>query len=258
MLFDWFTFIAQSVNFLILVLLLKRFLYKPILRMIDARENFIAKQLKDADNLKQNADRELKIYRDKNEELEQNKKAWLEKAQEEARDKKEQMIQEAKEEVDALRKRIRTKINQDQNTFEQELKQAITKEIFTITRKAVNDLANENLEEQIIQVFIDKLKQMPDTEGTKWMDILQKLSQEVVVFSSFEIPNEWKSRIESALNEHVYNTLRVQYQIKKDLICGIELDVGDYKISWDLNTYLESLEKSTEQVLLQINGSDVE
>jgi F-type H+-transporting ATPase subunit b len=49
MLIDWFTVGAQVVNFLILVWLMKRFLYKPILHAIDAREKRIAKELADAD-----------------------------------------------------------------------------------------------------------------------------------------------------------------------------------------------------------------
>ena len=43
MLIDWFTVAAQALNFLILVWLMKRFLYKPILHAIDAREERIAK-----------------------------------------------------------------------------------------------------------------------------------------------------------------------------------------------------------------------
>ena len=48
MLVDWFTVAAQVVNFVILVWLLKRFLYQPILHAIDAREQRIALSLADA------------------------------------------------------------------------------------------------------------------------------------------------------------------------------------------------------------------
>ncbi len=50
---DWFTLIAQVINFLILVWLLRRFLYKPILKAVDEREKKIASQLKDAETIKQ-------------------------------------------------------------------------------------------------------------------------------------------------------------------------------------------------------------
>lgn len=49
MLIDWFTVAAQAVNFLVLVWLLKRFLYKPILGAMDAREQRIASQLRQAE-----------------------------------------------------------------------------------------------------------------------------------------------------------------------------------------------------------------
>jgi F-type H+-transporting ATPase subunit b len=43
MLIDWFTVAAQAINFLILVWLLKRFLYKPVLNAVDAREKAMRK-----------------------------------------------------------------------------------------------------------------------------------------------------------------------------------------------------------------------
>jgi F0F1-type ATP synthase membrane subunit b/b' len=48
MLIDWFTVGAEAINFLILMWLLKRFLYKPILDAIESREQKIAAELADA------------------------------------------------------------------------------------------------------------------------------------------------------------------------------------------------------------------
>jgi F-type H+-transporting ATPase subunit b len=74
MLIDWFTVVAQIINFLILVWLLKRFLYKPILNAIDAREKKIAKELADADAKKAEALKEREEFQHKNEELDQQRK----------------------------------------------------------------------------------------------------------------------------------------------------------------------------------------
>ena len=71
MLIDWFTVAAQVVNFLILVWLLKRFLYKPILRALDAREQQIALTLADADAKKAEAQQERDEFRKKNEAFDQ-------------------------------------------------------------------------------------------------------------------------------------------------------------------------------------------
>ena len=67
MLIDWFTVIAQVVNFLILVWLLKRFLYRPILNAIDAREKRIAAKIADADAKEAEAQKQREEYQQKNE-----------------------------------------------------------------------------------------------------------------------------------------------------------------------------------------------
>src|SRR5690606_34903035 len=76
-LIDWFTVIAQIVNFLILVWLLKRFLYQPILRALDAREKRVAAELAAADEKEQEAEKERDKFRQKNDEFEQQRSVLL-------------------------------------------------------------------------------------------------------------------------------------------------------------------------------------
>ncbi len=77
MLIDWFTVGAQALNFIILVWLLKRFLYKPILNAVDAREKRIAAELADADAKKTEARRERDEFQRKNKEFDQQRAATL-------------------------------------------------------------------------------------------------------------------------------------------------------------------------------------
>ena len=69
MLFDWFTVGAQALNFLVLVWLMKRFLYKPILDAIDAREKRIALALLDAALKQTAAQKERDEFQKKNEDF---------------------------------------------------------------------------------------------------------------------------------------------------------------------------------------------
>ena len=57
--FDWWTLALQVVNFTILAWLLHRFLYRPVLRMVDARRTEIDKRRQDADALAAKAKAEL-------------------------------------------------------------------------------------------------------------------------------------------------------------------------------------------------------
>ncbi len=56
---DWITVVAQLLNFLVLVWLLKRFLYRPILDGIDAREVEISTRMAEATEARKKAEAEV-------------------------------------------------------------------------------------------------------------------------------------------------------------------------------------------------------
>ena len=66
MLIDWFTVGAQLLNFVILVWLMKRFLYQPVLDAIAAREQKIAAELADAAATKAEAHQQHDEFQKKN------------------------------------------------------------------------------------------------------------------------------------------------------------------------------------------------
>ena len=92
MLIDWFTVGAQALNFIILVWLLKRFLYKPILNAVDAREKRIAAELADADAKKAEAQKERDEFQHKNEEFDQQRATLLSKATDEANAERQRLL----------------------------------------------------------------------------------------------------------------------------------------------------------------------
>ncbi|MEO8156065.1 MAG: F0F1 ATP synthase subunit B, partial [Rhizobacter sp.] len=71
MLIDWFTVGAQALNFVVLVWLMKRFLYQPVLDSIAAREKRIADQIAQAAAQEAQAAAERKTFEDKNKAFDQ-------------------------------------------------------------------------------------------------------------------------------------------------------------------------------------------
>ena len=119
MLIDWFTVIAQVINFLILVWLLKRFLYRPVLDAIDAREKRIASALADADAKKTEAEQERDAFQHKNEAFDQQRAALLSQATDEAKAERLRLLDAARQESDSLRaKRQEALISEQQSLSE--------------------------------------------------------------------------------------------------------------------------------------------
>ena len=60
--FDLVTFIAQIVNLFVLVWLLKRFLYRPILEVIEKRQQEIRNKLQAAEDMRIESQKERKKW----------------------------------------------------------------------------------------------------------------------------------------------------------------------------------------------------
>ena len=160
MLIDWFTVGAQALNFLILVWLLKHFLYKPILNAIDAREKRIAAELADADAKKTEAQKERDDFQSKNKAFDEQRSALLGKAADEAKAERERLLDEARKEADSLRAAQATALRNDQKRLGSEITRLAKEEVFGIARKTLADLATVSLEERMGEVFTRRLREM--------------------------------------------------------------------------------------------------
>lgn len=252
MLIDWFTVGAQALNFLILVWLLKRFLYKPILDAIDAREKHIATVIADADAKKSEAQKERDTYQKKNEEFDQQRTALLTKATTDAKIESQRLLDEARQAADALRIKRQDALNQEQQNLSTEITRRTQDEVFSIARKTLTDLAGATLEERMVEVFTRNLQALNGTAKESLTTALKTSTDGILVCSTFALPVQQQDAIRTAINgvfsadNKVQHDIPVElrFDIAPDMISGIELSVGGQKVAWNISAYLGALEKS--------------
>jgi len=102
---DWFVLFAQLVNFLILIYLLKRFLYTRVIRAMNEREAKITARFEEAEKLKRKAEEAARGYEEKNSSLKVQADKMLSEAREAANRRQRALMDQAREEVDAIRRR---------------------------------------------------------------------------------------------------------------------------------------------------------
>jgi F-type H+-transporting ATPase subunit b len=249
MLIDWFTVGAQALNFLILVWLMRRYLYKPILHAIDEREKRIAAELADADAKRVEAKKDRDEFQHKNEEFDQQRAALMSKATDEAKAERLRLIDEARKAADALTaKRQETLKNEAQN-LNQALSRRTQQEVFAITRKALTDLATTSLEERMGAVFIRRLRTMNGDAKAGLGAALKTASEPALVRSAFDLPADQRATIQNALNETFSADIHLRFETAPDLVSGIELTSNGQKVAWSIADYLASLEKGVGEIL---------
>lgn len=249
MLINWFTVIAQIVNFLILVFLLKYFLYDRIVKAMDEREQRIQLRLKEAEEKKQEAEQEARSYLEKNRDLDAKREEMLAQAKKEVDARRKELTREARQAVTKQRSVWLETIQRDKKSFVQDLRKMAGNQVYTIARKAFRDLADADVEERTINAFLVHLKGMSKKTREALATSIKESGNEVVVRSAFEIPAKMREKITGSLHREIADGIQVRYEATSDLIMGIELKTRGRKIAWSLQDYLDTLEEHALQTL---------
>lgn len=247
MIIDWFTIAAQAFNFLLLIWLLKRFLYKPILRAIDRREQKIAEKLAEADRKEAAAQAEHQEFLQKNEALDKNRADLVRETKSEANAQRLRLLEEAKKEAEALRLMAREALVQDMQKMDKAIAARMRREVFSIARKTLADLGSDSLEERIIAVFLRRLQVMGSEEKKDLGKTIGAKGATVLLKSAFALSPGQREEIKKETDELFNVQTRMQFKTDPDLIGGIELVAGGHKITWNIDDYITSFEESVGQ-----------
>ena len=251
MLIDWFTVGAQALNFLILVWLMKRFLYKPVLHAIDEREKRIAAELADAAAKKADAQKAREEFQQKNETFDQQRAALLSKATDEANAERQRLLDDARKAADALSVKRMEALRNDAHQLNQAIARRTQKEVFAIARKALMDLASTSLEERATDVFTRRVRAIDDKAKAGLAEALKTASYAALVRSAFDLPPEQRAAIQKALNETFSADIHLRFETAPDLVSGIEFTTNGQKVAWSIADYLASLETGVDELVKQ-------
>lgn len=249
MLIDWFTVAAQVINFLILVWLLKHFLYKPILDTIDERESKVIERLSDADGKMTEATRLQEDFLRKNQEFDRRRADLLSKARDDVEAERQNLLVGAYKEYDQQRKKFEESLSQDEDHLAEQLISRIRKEVFTIARKVLSDLADARLEESMAGIFIARLRELNIEEKQLLVADFRTSAGSVQIRTAIELTQEQRTRIERTLEEMLVEKPQCRFETMPDLIGGIEVTISGKKLAWSIREYLSSLENDVHEIL---------
>jgi len=239
---NWITFTAQTINFLVLVWLLKRFLYGPIVRAMEDREQQLAERRDEVTTAQQHAEQEAAEYHRRNEEWEQTREELLAEAGRDVESWKKQHLQQARGEVDQARKEWQQSIKRERNTFLRDLRQRAGRQVYQLTRRVMGKLCSVDLEQQAVDTFADQLQQLDANKRHEIAATIRDLPHKLLVETAFILSVEHRQQIETIIHEHLADAVALEFKVVPELICGIELKAAGFKIAWSVGETLEELE----------------
>lgn len=268
MLINGFTVLAQLINFIILVVLLRKFLYQPILNTIETREKRIQSQWQEAHFQRQQAEQERVYLQKEQQQFQHESVALMVEAKQKAQQYQQTLIQQAKAEVTQMQADWQASLQSKQNLFLNRLRQQVIQHTAGMTRKILQEITNEELESQAVIQFIQRLQQLQRLEQQQLLDSIQTTPEPLLIRSGLELSLEDQTKIVEALQHQLNlgnvlylpanhqeeeqldeNPTEVKFLTVADLICGIELQVGGYELSWSFDHELQQLNQQLSQVI---------
>lgn len=246
---NWLTVAAQIVNFLILVWLLKRFLYGPIIKAMDQREADMAAAMQDAEDKAEEAQAEGLAYHQRTAELEDRREEIMQLASSEAADERERLLGRARKEVEQAEHRWHHSLDEERQAFGRELRRRAGEQVCAVARRALADLADADLERQVTATFLRRLQALDGEERDELADALTSTDEHVVITSAFELPQASREELVSAVQETFDASPRFDFTTAPEVMCGIELRAGGRKLSWSLDSYLDDLEEELAELV---------
>ena len=155
--FNPWTALFTLLNMVLTFLILKKFLFKPVTKMIDDRQKEIDGLYADANAAKQDAEAMRADYDRKLSEAKQTSAQIVSEAKQEANRRSDEIIRQARQDADALRQKAGTEIALEKKKALNEVKGDISKIALDIAGKVVEREMNEKDQERLIEGFLREM-----------------------------------------------------------------------------------------------------
>ncbi|MBD3616306.1 MAG: F0F1 ATP synthase subunit delta [Gracilimonas sp.] len=235
---DWFTFGAQIINFLILLWLLQRFLYKPVQQVMQKREKEITGKLEEARLTLVDARTKLSEYQQKLDQLIENEKAMIAESRQEAEEYRKNLLMEARYEIEKIQNRWRRTIDEEKEQFLTELEERSFEKLLDAVQKIIGELAGQGLEHHVLTNFIHKIEQISQEQIKTFTE---SSDHKLDITTAFPLKEKDRHKIEAILRQVFVDDIECQFEDKPELGLGIEIRTSGWKMGWNLRSYLEEM-----------------
>lgn len=239
---DTFTLVAQVVNFLVLVALLRRFLYRPLLQVMDEREERFARRQAEADARVAEAEALVAGTRAEREALERARAGLMARAEMEAAEHRRTLLEEVRQEVAARQEEWLEDLRRGRVATLDSLRPRLAAILAALCQRALEDLAGEDLEDRMALRLADRLA-LPGAlpaEGP------------VRIASARPLGPGARGALQGALAPRP-----VEFSVAGFQDRGVRASAGGWEAAWTLASHREALEERVRVLLEEEAGRAV-
>lgn len=244
---SWSTFLLEIINFLVLVWILKRFLYKPVLDVIARRRAGIEKTLAEASDMQTNAENMKKQYESRLTEWSQERQQQRQALALELDSERASKMEELHATLDKERQKARVSEERRQAEGRREIEQAALDQGARFAGRLLGMASGPELETRLVDMVIDELGQLPDERITALRSSYGEAPASIAVASAYPLAEKQRQRLEQALAIVTKAPAAVDYQQDSELLAGVRITVGAWVLGANIHDELQGFSELSQQ-----------
>lgn len=233
--FNLSTFVLEIINFLILIWILQRLFYKPLLEVIAKRKQFIDQSLNDAKNLQQQAEQQRSLYENRQKLWEQEKQAAITALHQQLEGERRVQLNRLNADLEQERQKAKVTLSKQQQELQQQAEKQALKNAAKFAGMLLQQSAGPDLEARLVTLLMDNLTTLPDACKLCLTMLGAKKSVPIAITSAYPLSVEMRQQLEQKLGALISSQIMFQYLQDETLIAGLRMDIG----SWVLNANLQ-------------------
>jgi F-type H+-transporting ATPase subunit b len=239
--FNVTTFVFEIINFLILIWILQRLFYKPILEIIAKRKQHIDQSLEDAKNLHAEADELRGLYENRQKLWEQEKKSALIDLHQQIEAERGAQLEKLFVELEQERQKAKVTLTRQQQEFKQQVEKQALQNGARFSGLLLQQAAGPELETRLLAMLIAHINNLPETDKLNQQLPESKKMLVIKVTSAYPLALDLQQQLEQKLASLITSAVEFEYHQDSALIAGVCIDIGSWVLHADLKHELTGL-----------------
>ncbi len=235
---EWTTFVLEIVNFLVLVWLLKRFLYRPVKSMIERRRQEVEARLAEAEQARREAEAVKQRYQNRLAAWETEKKQAWERLRQELEAERQRWLQSLSQELEEERRKAEAVWQQERREWQRHAEEQALNLGAAFVARLLERLADEHLHHRLVDLLVTDLEKLPGSEQERIRTAITGAGR-IRGVSAYPLTDEERRKLDQVLSWVLQTPVGIDFTVDPDLLAGIRIDLGSYVIRANLHDELQ-------------------
>ena len=238
---NWSTFVLEIINFLVLVWILKRFFYRPVLEVIARRRAGIEQTLAESRQLQTDAEALQTQYQERLADWEQERQRAREQLADEIEAERTRRLATLQSQLEQEQEKARVAEARRQADAVHKAEETALMQAAGFASRLLEPLAGPELEQRLLDLMLEQLSRLSDERIAALRNSCGRTAETIMVSSAWPLSETRRERLRQALTATMGSSLPLRFEQDSALLAGLRISIGAWQLSANLQDELKSL-----------------